>query len=280
MPYKIKISRENEIKSILEKEGYQFVDHNHAFWRAKKGKVNMIFYTSGTFQIQGEPDEKIKEIILNPSHMDELLTHPLEYPIIGLDESGKGDYFGPLVLAGVLVDKEQERILRNAGVDDSKRLSKYRIFQLAEKIKSIVEYQVIMIEPQIYNQLYNKYENLNRLMINQYINLLKCFDASKYQMVILDKFSQSLEQNELIKREFDVPIIIEEKAEKYISVAAASILARNAFNNWMDDVSEKYSTLIMKGSGPEARNLFAKFRLELNPEEFASIAKTHFKVRD
>ncbi len=83
---------------------------------------------------------------------------------MGTDESGKGDYFGPLVAAGVFVPDGQEDVLRELGVKDSKRLSANRVRQLAEMIKDGYTHSVVAIGPEKYNELYAKLRNLNRLL--------------------------------------------------------------------------------------------------------------------
>jgi len=83
---------------------------------------------------------------------------------IGIDESGKGDYFGPLVIAAVFVDATTQGELKLMGVRDSKKLSDGRILELAPDIKTICPHSVIAIGPQKYNELYAKIKNLNRLL--------------------------------------------------------------------------------------------------------------------
>lgn len=278
MAIKIDVKRESQIRELLHNEGFEFVEHDHAFWRARKAKTNLIFYRSGSFQIQGAVSDSLKERIFAEDQPVDLLAHPIEYPLIGLDESGKGDYFGPLVLAGVLIDREEESILRSAGVADSKRLSALQIANIAEDIGKRVSSQVRVIMPSEYNALYEKHGNLNKLMMEEYIRLIHSLGSNGCRMVILDKFSQSAQQNTVIQNSIAAPIIIEEKAEKYYAVAAASILARDAFNRGMEQLSRQYGIHLFKGSGPEARELYLRLRSDLSAQDFSGVAKTHFKA--
>src|SRR3989441_11752821 len=83
---------------------------------------------------------------------------------IGIDESGKGDYFGPLVIAGVYVAREQEEQLRAAGVRDSKTLSDKKATALAEQIRALCPSTIVVIGPERYNSLHASFKNLNRLL--------------------------------------------------------------------------------------------------------------------
>ena len=89
-------------------------------------------------------------------------SSPAEY--IGTDESGKGDYFGPLVIAGVYIGPENRTHLENLNILESKRIADNRAITLAEQIKKISPNSVVVIGPEKYNELYTKMRNLNKLL--------------------------------------------------------------------------------------------------------------------
>ena len=146
----------------------------------------------------------------------------------------KGDYFGPLVLAGAIVLPENTGIIKRLGVADSKTLTDISMRTMIDEIRKRSVAIVRIIEPIEYNALYDRYGNLNILMQEEYIKLIRSFPSEKFQKVILDKFSQSEDQNRRIRKATVHPMDIEEKAEKHLPVAAASILARCAFTDWLE----------------------------------------------
>src|SRR4030066_101564 len=154
------------------------------------------------------------------------------YPYIGTDESGKGDYFGPLVVAGVCLAPEAGKFLKALGIRDSKELSDYQIKEFANEIKNVNEliFDVVLISPEKYNKLYEKMGNLNRLMgwahARVIENLLSKCDAGE---VISDKFGkEKLILDALQQRGRSINIKQVTKAEKFMAVAAASIMAPGA----------------------------------------------------
>ncbi len=204
-------------------------------------------------------------------------SEPNEY--IGTDESGKGDLFGPLVTAAVLVNEETKNKLRKLGVKDSKELTDKQINELAPKIEAIVKpnLEIVKINPEKYNELYTKFRNLNKLLMWSHSraieNLLKKVECKD---VITDKFS-----NESYK--FSDAGILKKvnfqqitKAEKYTGVAAASILARNRFNLWFTskDISE---LKIPKGASKLADAKVAEIAALLGRDELNRYCKMHFK---
>ena len=89
---------------------------------------------------------------------------PAEKGHIGTDESGKGDYFGPLVVAGVFLPEKQQDVLSELGVKDSKRMSDNRVREMSDLIQRGYTYSLVVIGPEKYNSLYSKLRNLNRLL--------------------------------------------------------------------------------------------------------------------
>jgi ribonuclease HIII len=204
------------------------------------------------------------------------------YPYVGTDESGKGDYFGPLVIAGVYLTPQAGKLLKTLGIRDSKELSDYQIKQLATEIKKMNEIivDVVLISPEKYNRLYAKMGNLNRLMgwahARVVENLLGKCDAGE---VISDKFgNEKIILDALQQRGRSINLQQVTKAEKFIAVAAASILARDAMVKWFNTHSKKYKLKIPKGSSLEvestARNILKKY----GEEELNRLVKLHFKT--
>lgn len=204
------------------------------------------------------------------------------YPYVGTDESGKGDYFGPLVIAGVYLTPQAGKLLKTLGIRDSKELSDYQIKQLATEIKKMNEiiFDVVLISPEKYNRLYAKMGNLNRLMgwahARVIENLLGKCDAGE---VISDKFgNEKIILDALQQRGRSINLQQVTKAEKFIAVAAASILARDAMVKWFNTHSKKYKLKIPKGSSLEVESTAKNILKKYGEEELNRLVKLHFKT--
>lgn len=199
---------------------------------------------------------------------------------IGIDESGKGDYFGPLVIAAVYVNAESEPDLRLMEVRDSKRISDGRILEMAPDIRQACKHSVVAIGPQRYNELYAKIRNLNRLLgwghARALENLLEQVDCG---LVIADQFGdERFVRSALLEKGKQVRLIQKPKAETELAVAAASILARAEFLLRLKRLSEDVGTSLPKGAS-SAVELAARMVLKKHGKDrLATIAKMHFKT--
>jgi ribonuclease HIII len=198
---------------------------------------------------------------------------------IGTDESGKGDYFGPLVIGGVYVDSKIQALLEGLKVRDSKKISDGVIKELDFKIRSSCIYSVVVIGPEKYNLLYLKMKNLNRLLawgharvIENILMQVGCARA------VSDQFGNELFiKNALLEAGKKIKLEQMPHAEKDLGVAAASILARAEFLRRIEKLSEICGFDLPKGASPlvdeAARKLVAKF----GKETLNKFAKLHFK---
>jgi ribonuclease HIII len=202
---------------------------------------------------------------------------------IGTDESGKGDYFGPLVIAGVFLDPISEKKLAEAGIRDSKKISDGRIREYADMIRSYLprqQYSVVAIGPEKYNELYQKILNLNQLLAWGHAraieNILANVDCIK---AISDQFGdESFIKKALMDKGKKIELLQMPKAEQHTAVAAASILAREDFLNRMDTLSKELSIKLPKGASSEVEKAA---RIIVDKHGFDSLkkfAKMHFKT--
>jgi len=198
---------------------------------------------------------------------------------IGVDEAGKGDYFGYLVVAAVLVDDRKELQLKDIGVKDSKLLSDSSIRKLAPKVKKICKYDIVKISPEKYNRLYSKFRSLNKLLAWAHAraieNLLK---NNECDLVISDRFT---EKNFLVESLFEkgkkVKLKQIFKAEKDIAVASASVLARYEFLRTLRMLGRNLGIILPKGSAhvKETANILIK---RYGKDILYEVAKVHFKI--
>lgn len=233
-----------------------------------QGNLKSDLYASVSSLITDEPTLTFRDTPLN---------EPNEY--IGTDECGKGDFFGPLIAAAVYVNPETKKKLLQLGVRDSKDLSEYQITHLSKLILEVVknDFEIVQINPAKYNEVYEKFSNLNKLLNWAHSKAIeKLLDKVDCDCVITDKFSKSNLQISSSSKHSNVDFIQEEKAEKYVGVAAASILARNSFNEWFNNLA-KHGLKLPKGSS-NVEVFAAALLKKIGEEKFAAVAKLHFKT--
>ena len=199
---------------------------------------------------------------------------------IGIDESGKGDYFGPLVIAAVRITPADEPDLRLMQVRDSKRISDGRILEMAPDIRRVCRHSIVAIGPQRYNELYAKIKNLNRLLAWGHARALEnMLEHAECPLAISDQFGdERFILNALLDKGKKIQLIQRPKAEEDIAVAAASILARAEFLLRLKRLSEEIGLPLPKGAS-QAVELAARVVVKkFGRERLNTVAKLHFKT--
>src|SRR6266404_2385528 len=219
-----------KLRSLLDELGFEFFPKQYTLFFGQKNKLSVAVY------------EKGPKVLIQGKGVEEFVQFELDF---GVDESGKGDFFGPLVVAGVYVDRGIARKLVEAGVQDSKRISSdARIRALADAIRknSMGLVEVVLIGPTKYNELYEKFGNLNKLLAWGHARVIENLLAKKPDCPrsLSDQFADAriIEQS-LLRHGRKIEIQQRPRAESDIAVAAASILAREAFINWLDREGKK-----------------------------------------
>jgi ribonuclease HIII len=254
----------------------------------EKVKVLVYFGKKGVSTIiQGDINSKIypkvKRIVFGEELFDSIskeIEEPSEY--IGTDESGKGDFFGPLVIAAVYADEKLLTKLKLAGVKDSKKLDDRAIKNISKEIKKIVpnNYRnVVTINPEKYNQLYESFRNLNKLLAWGHSKAIENIVSNKFiSTVISDKFgNESLLISELSKKNIELNLIQTTKAERFTAVAAASILAREKIIQWFSKTSSDLNIELRKGAGDVVNITTSKIASEFGSVILPKLVKLHFK---
>jgi ribonuclease HIII len=199
---------------------------------------------------------------------------------IGIDESGKGDYFGPLVIAAVFVDATTQDELALLQVRDSKKISDGRILEIAPDIRLICPHSIIAIGPQRYNELYAKIKNLNRLLAWGHAKALETLlDRVSCGRAIADQFGdERLILNALQEKGRTIVLEQRHKAESDLAVAAASILARAEFLQRLKRLSDEIGTTLPKGASPTVELAGRMIVKKHGEERLGFVAKLHFKT--
>ena len=279
---------------ILQQSGFIFKEKPHALFAATGATgttIHVTVYEKGPkVLLQGKGTEEFVRFTLEPEILgaaelgyEEENNPEMFEPHFGIDESGKGDFFGPLVIAGAYTDRDSARTLLEAGVMDSKKIADPKIRKLASLIRKTpgLDHEVIMIGPKKYNELYSKIGNLNKLLAWGHAAVIEklCAKRPDCQRALSDQFANpSRLRSALGKSGREIHLQQRTKAESDITVAAASILARDKFVWWIEQKSAEYGLSIPKGASNAVRETAGKLVAKHGKNILFNIAKTHFRT--
>ena len=199
--------------------------------------------------------------------------------IIGVDESGKGDFFGPLVVAALLADEDRTAELTAIGARDSKKIADRRLLQIDTELRRGFPHGVVIILPEEYNDRYEQVRNLNKLLAAGHARAIELVLAkSEADIAISDKFGKT-ELVELAMRERGhlLPVHQLVRGEAVPQVAAASVLARAAFIRQMQELSRLAGIRLPLGAAGQVDEAGRRVVAARGVDFLRKIAKTHFK---
>lgn len=207
-------------------------------------------------------------------------------PYIGTDESGKGDYFGPLVIAGVWVDEQLQDRLEQLGVRDSKKLSDRQCRELAARIRELCasQYYVVEISPEKYNQLHEQFtrekKNLNHLLAWGHARTIESLLGHQTcSQAIADQFGdEKYISSKLMEKGKTLKLLQTPKAERFIAVAAASVLARDHFLSRLNQLSNEAGLTLPKGASQAVIEAAKEVVNTQGADALRKFAKLHFKT--
>lgn len=213
-------------------------------------------------------------------------TRSLPLPYIGTDESGKGDFFGPLVVGGVLVETGTRKKLVTLGIRDSKKLGDATCRKLATEIRRICvgKYREVIIPPERYNTLYEEFRregrNLNHLLAWGHARTIESLlESAPCQLAVADQFgNESYIRSRLMKKGREIELIQEHRGERYLAVAAASILARDRFLEYLERLSGEAGLALPKGAGAPVVAAGRKYVERHGVDKLPSVAKMHYRT--
>ncbi|MBQ8168097.1 ribonuclease HIII [bacterium] len=199
---------------------------------------------------------------------------------IGVDESGKGDFFGPLCIAGVLVDENLEKLFVELGIKDSKKISDKKILELEKVIRANAVHSIVAISNGKYNELYANIKNLNKLLAWGHARVIENIcENNECDYALSDKFAdESLIKSALMKygRQIDLRQMF--RAESDIAVAAASILARATYVRKMVEMEQTYGVKFPKGCSQQVKDAAKIFITKYGKERLKEVCKAHFRT--
>ena len=289
--YSVKVTplQAEKIKEIVADYNCIFDVVQYSNWRAKTSSFQATYYTSGKLLVQGKDVSEVAQKIANVvggkivqnesiSSAQDVMLNVEKY--VGTDESGKGDFFGPLVVAGVQVDENNKQKFIDLGIKDSKKLDDKKILVLANQIKANAVHSVVVITPVKYNELYSKFSNLNKLLAWAHARAIEnILEKSPCSCALADKFGdESLIKNALMKNGQNIELKQMVRAEADIAVAAASVLARAEYVKRMQELENKYELPLSKGASSKVVEQAKDFVQKYTYNRLNEVAKMHFKT--
>ena len=293
---KLTDAQADRLKSWIEQSGFRPREVPYARFAGEKDKVNVVFYESGKLVIQGKGTQEFVEFVMEPEILQEarlgyeaVLNPALMDPRLGVDESGKGDFFGPLCVAGAYINERVVKAWQDAGIRDSKNISSDRkIAELARRIRETpgCVSTVVPIGPEAYNRLYAKVRSVNRLLAWGHARVIENLMLQQDRMnpkpvrAISDQFAQSKETvaKALMGLGRQIELVQRHKAEEDLAVAAASILARHEFVTRLAALGSQFHLEFPKGASAKVDQVAKDFVAKHGPEGLAKVAKMHFRT--
>ena len=291
------------LKQILEERCWEFSEAPYCHFKAGSNKVSIAAYQSGKTVIQGKNAAETMEFIVEPmilkncEYTREKMLHAdkeedngentVFTAHAGIDESGKGDFFGPLVICCAYVpDAETARQLSQLGVRDSKQIKSENVMiKTAGKIRRILKnrYALVAIGNEAYNRLYANIGSLNRLLAWGHARALENLlqNVPECNHALADKFGdESLIKRALMQAGKQIELRQQTKAEQDIAVATASILARAEFVTRLKNLSAEMDTVLPKGAGTQVDIIAAELAAKGGEKLLGQCAKMHFRTAD
>src|SRR6184192_1638695 len=284
------------LEEYLREHGYEFRQAPYARFAAEKEKVNVVLYESGKLVAQGKGTQDFVEFILEPGILKQarlgyetVLNPELLLPRLGVDESGKGDFFGPLCIAGVYINAAVVTVWKDVGIRDSKNISSdRRIKDLAELIRKTpgCVTTVVPIGNEAYNRLHHKMKSVNALLAWGHARVIENLMLQKHRMnpppvrAISDQFASSKDvvAKSLMSLGREIELVQKHRAEEDLAVAAASILARNEFVTRLGSMEKQFGMTFPKGASAAVDAAAKEFVARFGAENLPKVAKMHFRT--
>ena len=268
----------------------------HARFAGENGSVSVVFYESGKLVVQGRGTREFVEFVLEPEILKQarlgyetLLNPELLLPRLGVDESGKGDFFGPLCVAGVYVNPEVIQAWEGKGIQDSKNIgSDRRIHELARLIRETrgCVSTVVPIGNEAYNRLYRSMHSVNAILAWGHARVIENLMSLQHQMkpppvrAISDQFAaqKATVAGALMRLGREIELIQRHKAESDLAVAAASILARDEFVMRLQQLGKDMAMELPKGASAAVDAAAKEFIARHGAAALSKVAKMHFRT--
>lgn len=287
---------QRELRARLDGGDFEYRPVDHAHFSARGEGVVATLYLSGKLVVQGSQVELfVQRYLEGARHAEPEGGEPgkprksretrrkgdgdLEGPAIGGDESGKGDYFGPLVVAAIRLGEGDAAKLRAGGIADSKQVSDQLVLRQAPVLAESFACALRVVDPPEYNRRHAERKNVALVLADLYREVIAEL-ARPGDLVVIDQFSKNAGRLEKAMAGLGVELAQMHKAERFMSVAAASFLARAAFLRRLAELSDEHAVDLPKGAGPPVDKAARRFLQIHGREKLGLVAKLHFKTTE
>ncbi len=261
---------------------------------AKTADTAITAYRSGKVLFQGAGADKeaarwgtvsaVAKAKSSEAKGDVLPANFASLSVLGSDETGTGDFFGPITVAACFVSSDQIELVKELGVKDSKQLTDAYMQQIAEDLKHVVKYSVVTLDVAKYNDIQSQgwsQGKIKAVLHNEALqDVLDQMHPVVPDHILIDQFAQRSTYYNYLKDESNIVrdrVLFSTKAENlHVSVATASILARVAFLEAMDELSAKAGVTLPKGAGPRVDQIACQVIRKKGESFLQSITKVHF----
>ena len=265
-----------------------------SFFAAKKGAVNITAYNSGKVLFQGsqsateaaiwESKGELAEKKPKAKKADSTLPSGFSsWSVLGSDEVGNGSYFGPLTVVAAYVDRSQFELLKELGVRDSKEMTDKEICRVAKDLITFLPYSLLNVMPEKYNRIQPTMTQgkMKAVLHNQALHhVLTKIAPTTPEAILIDQFElpstyfKHIQDQSVQVKE---TVYFQTKGESHhLAVAAASIIARYAFLNGLDELTKEAGMKIPSGAGSNSDLVAAKLLKRGGLSLLNKYAKLHF----
>jgi ribonuclease HIII len=293
---KLDASQAAALQTHLREHSFKPREVPYARFAGEKDKLNVVFYESGKLVVQGKATQEFVEFVLEPEILKQarlgyeaVLNPDLLLPRFGVDESGKGDFFGPLCIAGVYVNEAVVKSWQDSGIRDSKNISSdKKIGELARLIRETpgCVTSVVPIGNESYNRLYTSMRSVNNLLAWGHARVIENLMGQRHRMnplpvrAISDQFASSKETvaKALMSLGREIELVQRHQAEEDMAVAAASILARDEFVTRLARLEKQFDLVLPKGASAAVDAAAKEFIAKHGVKNLPKVAKMHFRT--
>ncbi|MHB8523647.1 MAG: ribonuclease HIII [Limisphaerales bacterium] len=284
------------LETHLRSHSFEFRTVPYARFAAGKDKLTVVFYESGKLVVQGKGTQEFIEFVLEPEILKQarlgyeaVLNPELLLPRLGVDESGKGDFFGPLCIAGAYINASVVKAWEDAGIRDSKNISSDRkIAALAKLIRETpgCVTTVVPIGNEAYNRLHQNMRSVNPVLAWGHARVIENLMGQRHRMdpppvrAISDQFAhdKATVAKALMSLGREIELVQRHKAEADLAVAAASILARDEFVTRLAALEKKFGLELPKGASSAVDAAAKQFIAKHGADKLPVVAKMHFRT--
>ena len=285
--------QQESLKTMLQMGNYRPKQVPHTVIAVEAESCNINLYKSGKCLIQGKGAEDFVIFYMEPNVLqgasigyEDVLDPERNAPHMGIDESGKGDYFGALVTCAAYINQDIAKKMDEIGVKDCKKLTDKAVFFIGSKIRGLLgsnRYKIVSIGPETYNRLYAKMRNVNTMLAWAHARCIENLmdTVPDCPRAVADQFgAKHVIERALMKKGRSIELEQRHKAESDIAVAAASVLAREAFLRGLQKLGKSFDFEPHKGASDLVRADAVAMVKKNGPDILLKLSKCHFQTTD